>query len=91
MSRIVPFEELQQLSGYRKQGPLRRWLVVRKIEFVTDRAGKPFTTLDKLIPTGIHLTSGPSNRVQTPDERGPNWSDPPARRPCKREPVLLSS
>jgi hypothetical protein len=90
MSRIVPFEELQGLSGYRKPGPLRRWLVERKIEFVTDKAGKPFTTLDKLVPTGIHLTSGPSNQEQNPDERGPNWSDPPARRPRKREPVLPS-
>jgi hypothetical protein len=39
MSRIVPFKELQELSGYRKPGPLRRWLVERKIEFVTDRLG----------------------------------------------------
>jgi hypothetical protein len=90
MSRIVPFAELQELSGYRKPGPLRRWLVERKIEFVTDRAGEPFTALDKLVPTGIDLTSGPSSRQQNPDERGPNWSDPPARRPRKGESVLPS-
>lgn len=45
---VVPFEDLQELSGYRQVSKVIEWLRENKIRFVTGGDGKPRTVTDFL-------------------------------------------
>lgn len=45
---VVPFEELQALSGYKQVSKVIEWLRENKIRFVTGGDGKPRTVTDFL-------------------------------------------
>jgi len=45
---VVPFEALQELSGYRQASKVIEWLSGNKIRFVIGGDGKPRTTHDLL-------------------------------------------
>ena len=45
---VVPFEALQELSGYRQVSKVIEWLSGNKIRFVIGGDGKPRTTHDLL-------------------------------------------
>jgi hypothetical protein len=45
---IVPFAELQELSGYKRQSKLILWLKRNRVTFLRDSRGRPFTTFDAL-------------------------------------------
>jgi hypothetical protein len=45
---VVPFEALQDLSGYRQVNKVIDWLRENQIRFVTGGDGKPRTTHDML-------------------------------------------
>ncbi len=45
---VVPFEALQELSGYKQVSKVIEWLSGNKIRFVIGGDGKPRTTHDML-------------------------------------------
>ena len=45
---VVPFEELQELSGYRQPSKVAGWLRENKLRYVLGGDGKPRTTSDFL-------------------------------------------
>ena len=45
---VVPFEELQQLSGYRQANKVSAWLREHGIRYVLNSSGKPVTVSDML-------------------------------------------
>ena len=45
---VVPFEELQELSGYKQASKVAGWLREHRIRYVIGGDGKPRTTSDFL-------------------------------------------
>ena len=45
---VVPFEELQELSGYRQPSKVAGWLREHGIRYVLNSSGKPVTVSDML-------------------------------------------
>ena len=45
---VVPFEELQELSGYRQANKVSAWLREHGIRYVLNSSGKPVTVSDML-------------------------------------------
>jgi hypothetical protein len=45
---VVPFEALQQLSGYRQANKVSAWLREHGIRYVLNSSGKPVTVSDML-------------------------------------------
>jgi hypothetical protein len=65
---IVPFRKLQALSGLTRPAAVCKWLQEKRVAYIRDREGRPFTTL-----AAINRT------LERQSSSEPNWNPPEAR------------